>query len=153
MIRSKPIKRGGRTLRPKGGLKRTVGQIKPKKPKEKSISKLIKEADALFSKRVRGENADSDGICTCFTCGFRAPLKRVQCGHYLSRFYKAARWHKDNARTQCWMCNIYKKGDAVGFRMRLVSEIGEARVLAVEELRNAPIKLTREYLTNLILSL
>lgn len=110
----------------------------------------MQQADALFSKRVRANNADEEGICTCFTCGHRAPLKRVQCGHYVSRWYKAVRWHEDNARVQCWVCNIYKKGDAAVFRTKLAAEIGEKRVLAVERATGVSLKLTREYLTDLI---
>ena len=72
--------------------------------------------------------------------------KKIHAGHYLSRYYKAARWHEDNARPQCFMCNIWKKGDPIVFRQNLIKEIGEVRVLAVEALRNAPIKLSREFL-------
>ena len=86
----------------------------------------------------------------CFTCGIWLPAKKAQNGHYLSRYYKAARWNYDNARPQCMMCNMWMRGDPIRFRQNLVAEIGEARVLAVEALRDAPIKLSREYLENLI---
>jgi len=81
------------------------------------------------------------------------PVKKLHCGHYLSRIYKAARWHADNVRPQCYVCNVLKKGDSIVFRRNLISEIGEARVLNVEALRNAPIKLTREFLQNKLLEL
>jgi len=51
------------------------------------------------------------------------------------------------------MCNVWKKGDPVAFRQNLIKEIGEARVLAVEAKRNQPLKLTREFLENLIAKL
>lgn len=51
------------------------------------------------------------------------------------------------------MCNLWKRGDPIAFRQNLVEEIGEARVLAVEKLRDAPLKLSREYLEELIKSL
>lgn len=130
-----------------------------------SISKLIKEADRLFSIRVRKDyrctvggawlypidETTGDIISSyCYTCGRVYPIKKLHCGHYLSRFYKAARWNYDNARPQCMMCNLWKRGDPIVFRQNLIKEIGEARVLAVEALRDAPLKLSREYLTNLI---
>lgn len=125
--------------------------------KPKSISKLIKEADALFSRQVRMRGAwqDPRGVWwnRCFTTGYEAPVSKLHAGHYLSRYYKAARWHRDNCRPQSVMANIWMKGDSVKFRQNLVKEIGEERVLAVEALRDAPIKLSREYLENLIRSL
>lgn len=161
--------RATRIVRKTGGLKpspfpRTKGNRgkkvsgirsakKPKKKKEKSISKLIKEADTLFSKLVRGENADENGICTCYTCGHRAELRRVQCGHLISRWYKIVRWDRDNARVQCWVCNIYKKGDSINFRRRLIQEIGKERVEAAEEKCALPFKLTREHLLDIIAKL
>ncbi len=83
----------------------------------------------------------------CYTCGTELEAKKAHNGHYLSRYYKAARWNFDNCRPQCMMCNMWKRGDPIVFRRNLIKEIGEARVLAVEALRDAPIKLTREFLT------
>lgn len=112
-----------------------------------SISKLIKTADTLFSTKVRQMAWPHDKeVKYCFTCNHPNHWKKMHCGHYLSRYYKAARWNYDNARIQCMMCNLWKKGDTVVFRRNLISEIGETRVLTVEALRDAPIKLTREFL-------
>lgn len=122
------------------------------KPKKKGISVLMKEADRLFSILVRNRGADDD-TNTCFTCGKRFPIKSLHCGHYLSRYYKSARWDFDNARPQDLMCNLWKRGDPIVFRQNLVKEIGEERVLAVEAKRNDLIQLTPEYLTLLIESL
>lgn len=134
MIRKKPMVR--KPTR-KGRLKR---------PRTVSISKLMQRADALLSSRTRQRGASSDGYNVCYTCGNVRPWKKLHNGHYLSRFYKAARWHEDNCRPQCMMCNLWKRGDPIRFRQNLINEIGEARVLAVEALRNAPIKLSREFL-------
>ena len=136
---------------PRGRIK-PVGARKPKKqgktaPKLKSISKLIKEADRLFSIQVRMEGAwqvDGEWWNRCYTSGYEAPIKKLHCGHYLSRYYKAARWHRDNARPQSMMDNMWKRGDPIKFRQNLVAEIGEARVLDVEKLRDATIKLSRD---------
>jgi|SRR5581483_4688778 len=129
------------------------GRLKANKAKLPSISKLIKACDKEFSIQVRmkgswlehGQLMNKD-----YTTGYIAPIKKLHCGHYLSRYYKAARWNFDNARPQSYMTNIHMRGDPVRFRQKLINEIGEARVLAVEKLRDAPLKLTREYLTNLL---
>lgn len=134
-----------------------ISRWEKKRPKTRSkvpsISKLIKTADSIFSLTVRQLGANNDGLNQCYTCKKWFPIKKLQCGHYLSRYYKAARWNHDNARPQCMMCNMWKKGDIAQFRIYLVEEIGERRVKDVEALRNAPIKLSREYLTSLLASL
>lgn len=151
--RKKPFK-ASVALKRVGGRKITLRaatrRIKPRKGKEKSISKLIKEADRLFSLKIRSKYSKDGLLVDCFTCGGTNYIRKVHCGHYLSRFYKAARWHEDNARPQCFQCNIWKKGDTVNFRLNLINEIGEARVNAVEALRNAPTKLSRDFLLSKI---
>lgn len=161
-----------RTLRRKTTKNLTRGRIKRSRSKEKSISKLIKEADALFSAKVRRIGGGTTRTSTtvtdsvwlsdfdeiketnkCFTCGAIYPIKKLHCGHYLSRYYKAARWDFDNARPQCMMCNLWKRGDPIVFRQNLIKEIGTERVLAVEAKRSVPLKLSREYLAQLIQSL
>lgn len=150
---TKPPFRG---IKRKGGIKRqsrTSAKKSLKKPKEKSISKLIKECDRLFSIQVRSIGAE--GLVDfdrnwCFTCGKQFPIKKLHCGHYVSRWYKAARWDFDNCRPQCPMCNLWRKGDSVRFRQNLIKEIGVERVEAVEALRDQPTKLSREYLTTLL---
>lgn len=121
--------------------------------KLRSISKLIKTADALLSVSVRQLGVNKEGLQRCYTCGSVNHWKKLHNGHYLSRYYKAARWHKDNCRPQCMMCNLWKRGDPIKFRQNLITEIGEERVNAVEALRNAPIKLNRQFLEQLIQSL
>ncbi len=136
--------------------KRATGRIKSHRGKEKSISKLIKEADALFSKKVRMIGAwqvDGEWYNKCYTGGYIAPIKKLHCGHYLSRFYKAARWDFDNARPQSMMDNMWKRGDPITFRQNLVKEIGLERVEAVEAKRNESTKLSKEFLKELIASL
>ena len=128
-------------IRPKSGQR--------KRSKVPSITKLIKECDRLFSIKVRGSNVIGTKR-RCHTCGGIFPAKKLQCGHYLSRYYKAARWDEDNARPQCLMCNMWKRGDPVVFRAKLLEEIGEQRVLAVEAKRHQTIKLTRDFLLSKI---
>jgi len=131
-------------------------KIKRSRGKEKSISQLIKEADRLFSIQVRMMGAwqvDGEWYNKCYTGGYIAPIKKLHCGHYLSRFYKAARWDFDNARPQSMMDNMWKRGDPITFRQNLVKEIGLERVEAVEAKRHESTKLTTTYLKELIAQL
>ena len=99
---------------------------KKKKPTgEKSIAQLTKILDSVFSRFVRLSNADKEGIVTCYTCGYKNHYKKMQNGHYISRFYKQTRWDERNCRVQCAMCNLWKNGDATTFRENLVKEYGE----------------------------
>lgn len=143
-------------IKRKNGLQR----LKTARTRKKTKSKLIKDADRLFSLKVRQypfyrsfllvHPEIMDGLNICYTCGRITEWKKLHCGHYLSRFYKSARWDFDNARPQCMMCNLWKKGDPIIFRQRLIKEIGIERVKAVEAKRHQSTKLTREYLENKI---
>lgn len=123
------------------------------KKKLPSISQLIKEADRLHSIQVRSRVVNERGETACYTCGKWSHWKKLHCGHFLSRYYKAARWDDDNCRPQCMMCNLWKRGDPITFRQNLIKEIGEKRVLAVEAKRHQSTKLTREFLEDVIVGL
>lgn len=121
----------------------------PKVPKPPTVAKLVKEYDKLFSIKVRNIGAmttDYGVMNRCYTCENVFEVKRLHCGHYVSRVFKAVRWDYDNARPQCYGCNIYRKGDAATFRENLIHEIGEERVEAVEKKRKQEVRLTVENL-------
>lgn len=138
------LKSGGMVRKPTK--LRATGRIKPKKGKEKTISKLIKELDAVFSKYVRYSRVDSNGMVMCFTCDKYFDPKKIHNGHYVSRFYKSVRWSEDNCRPQCMWCNMFKNGDAANYRERLVEDIGEPAVLYLEQSRHVSQKLDPNFL-------
>lgn len=115
------------------------------KKKKETVTKLMKELDAIFSRYIRLSHAklNSQGelVVSCYTCGHTNHPKKMQAGHFISRFYKIVRWHEDNVRPQCVMCNMFKNGDTVNFRMKLVEEIGEEKVQDLEEMHKTLIKL------------
>lgn len=140
-MKKTPIQRKPSTLVRKP-LKRTPGSLKtapggPKRKKvrkgaDKTVSALMKELDAVFSRWVRISNSDPEGYASCFTCGFRAHYKKLQNGHYISRYYKKYRFDERNCRVQCSMCNMWKSGDIPAYRMKLIAEIGSAEVESME---------------------
>ena len=136
--------------------RRTTKHTKTRKGALPSISKLIKACDKEFSIQVRMKGAwqeHGEWMNQDYTTGYIAPVKKLHCGHYLSRYYKAARWDFDNCRPQSYMTNIHMRGDPIRFRQKLVKEIGIKRVEAVEAKRDQSIKLSRQYLTDLLTSL
>lgn len=131
---------------------RGMQQARRLRKKEPTISQLIKKADECHSRKVRAQGS-RDGKNQCYTCKKWFDIKKLHCGHYLSRFYKSARWDDDNTRPQCMMCNLWKRGDTIVFRQNLVSDIGLERVEAVEAKRGVMVKLTREFLNSVIASI
>lgn len=105
----------------------------------------MKEADRVFSLWVRLSRATEDGYGTCYTCGHQAHYKKLQAGHYVSRYVKQLRYEVDNVKIQCPMCNIWKRGDLLTFRENLVRDLGEPRVLELEAKRKELFKPTRTF--------
>lgn len=139
-------------LKRKSTLKRSVGPKKAprKRATEKSVSKLMKDADMWFSRFVRLSHAKPDGTVNCYTCGYETHYKKLDNGHYISRYYKHTRWDERNCRPQCRMCNIWKKGDPQTFREKLVEEYGQETVEEMEAKRKLVSKLTREWMNELV---
>lgn len=131
-VTESPVFGPKRLSKPRSTLKRGIGRLKRKTPqkgkksvsakKPKSYTKLLKEADSVFSKYVRLKYADQGGNVSCYTCGHTNHYKKMQNGHYISRFYKKYRFDERNTRPQCAMCNMWKSGDIPTFRMKLIAE-------------------------------
>lgn len=140
-----------KSLTRKGSLARKpIKKVPGRKIKPRGVSKLLKEADTLMSRVVRLSAADQEGNVSCFTCGHRNHYKKMQNGHYISRYYKKYRFARENTRIQCAMCNMWKSGDIPTFRQNLIKEIGEAKVLAMESDFKELFRLTPEFLTERI---
>lgn len=90
------------------------------------VAKLTKKLDAMFSLWVRQVYA-SDGVGVCCTCGFTAPWRQLQCGHYMSRRFKSTRWDRRNAGPQCARCNAWGNPNLQG-----VPGEGEAMALWID---------------------
>lgn len=146
-LKKVPLKRkvGSTLKRPKRPLGASKGK-KTKKGADKTVSALMKELDAVFSRWVRISNSDPEGYASCFTCGYRAHYKKLQNGHYISRYYKKYRFDERNCRVQCSMCNMWKSGDLATYRQNLVKEIGLAEVESMESDFKELFRLEKEFL-------
>lgn len=109
----------------------------------------LKTMDYLF-RQIALEKWARAGHGRCFTCGKVLVRDRLEVGHYKSRRHRSIRWSLDNARLQCHDCNQAQAGAhgaakarevEATYRDRLVAEIGEARVAAVEEAARHPVNI------------
>lgn len=95
----------------------------------KSLSELLKEAQAAFNRFIRLRDAH----LPCISCGTMADVQYA-AGHY--RTVGAAghlRFNEDNVHKQCNKnCNSELSGNIVNYRKGLIERIGLERVEALE---------------------
>lgn len=86
-------------------------------------SRLVKEADRVFSIYIRKSNS-INGVVRCVTCGSQDKWQNMDNGHYLSRRYMQIRWDEMNVGCQCHHCNRDMGGNLVRYRMYLIKKYG-----------------------------
>jgi len=91
----------------------------------KTVSKLKKDLDIVYSQYIRLKSADDDGFVTCVTCGKNAHYKKgMQAGHYVSRSHNATRYSDDNVHVQCTGCNLFKSGNMDEYALFMIDKYG-----------------------------
>ena len=111
------------------------------KRNSKSLSKLKKELDAVFSKYIRQKYSDHTGAVSCYTCSVTKPLKEMQNGHWIPRNILNTRFDEDNCRPQCTGCNMFNKGRPDVFAVNLLNEGIDIKALSSK--RHRILKLDR----------
>lgn len=111
---------------------KTSGKIK-----EKPLSKLKKELDAIFSKFIRSRDKGQ-----CYTCPKKDDPKRMQNGHFVPRQYLSVRFDEINCHCQCYACNMLYGGQPSRYAMNLERDYGEGTVARLERMRQNITKLT-----------
>ncbi len=109
----------------------------------KTISKLKKDLDKVFSLYIRLRNASKDGIVECWTCGKTAHYKKMHAGHFMSRKHHATRWNEENVQVQCPRCNLFGQGEQYTFGKLLDVRIGEGKSEELQELSRTTVKYMR----------
>jgi len=109
----------------------------------KTISKLKKDLDKVFSLYIRLRNASKDGIVECWTCGKTAHYKKMHAGHFMSRKHHATRWNEENVQVQCPKCNLFGQGEQYTFGKLLDVRIGEGKSEELQELSRTTVKYMR----------
>ena len=109
----------------------------------KTISKLKKDLDKVFSLYIRLRHASKDGIVKCFTCDKTAHYKKMHAGHFMSRKHHATRWNEDNVQVQCPKCNLFGQGEQYAFGKLLDIRIAEGKAEELQELSKTTVKYMR----------
>ena len=109
----------------------------------KTISKLKKDLDKVFSLYIRLRHASKDGIVKCFTCDKTAHYKKMHAGHFMSRKHHATRWNEDNVQVQCVKCNLFGQGEQYAFGKLLDIRIAEGKAEELQELSKTTVKYMR----------
>lgn len=92
--------------------------------KQKSVAKLVKDLDKIFSVFIRIRNADENGMVTCFTSGKVMHWKKSQAGHFISRRKYPTRWDDINTQVQSVSENVFNQGNAPVFAINLDKKYG-----------------------------
>lgn len=114
-----------------------------KKKKQKSLSKLKKEADAIYSKYIR-QKYSKNGLVMCVSCGSWKPIKEMQNGHYVSRSYLSTRFYNKNCHPQCYACNICRSGNMDEYSLWLIGTYGEGILEELNRKKWEQVKYTKE---------
>ena len=112
---------------------------------KKTISKLKKELDTIFSVFIRLRSANEYGMCQCFTCGKVGHYKTggMQNGHFQSRKHMATRFDTENCQVQCIKCNMFSQGEQFKFGLNLDAKYGEGTAEELEYLARTIHKVSR----------
>jgi len=100
--------------------------------KAKTKSQLVKDLDAVFSKYIRYSNS-KNGYCTCITCDREYEVKKIHCGHFMSRQYMSTRWDERNVAPQCYGCNVMQQGKQFEFSLKIGKELSEELYLLTKQ--------------------
>jgi len=110
----------------------------------KSISKLKKELDTIFSLYIRLRESNEFGMVQCFTCGCVKHYKKgMQNGHFQSRTFLSTRFDEVNCQPQCVGCNMFKQGEQYKFALALDGKYGEGTAQELQYLSKQTVKFTR----------
>jgi hypothetical protein len=115
---------------------------KPKRIKVTPLPKLIKQADAVFSRWIRNR----DGY-KCVICG---STEVVQCGHLIKRGKHATRFNERNCNAQCSRCNLKHNFYPEYYTNWFISHWGVGEYRKLIELASKPYKFTRQELNEII---
>lgn len=121
-------------------------KIKAVRERLKTRSERLKDLQDVFNRFVRLRDKD----LPCISCG-RYHQGQWHAGHYRSvGACPELRFNEDNCHRQCSVCNNHKSGNAIEYRINLVTKIGVERVEFLERKDHPPLKLTDDEIKALI---
>lgn len=78
----------------------------------------------VFSLYIRMRDAEENGICKCFTCGYVNHYSKMDCGHGIGRQHWATRYNEKNNHAQCKRCNGFEGGRREVYKERMNERYG-----------------------------
>jgi len=117
--------------------------VAKKKKKKKSKRLLKKTAWDLLSKIIRLKYSDSDGYCSCVTCGVTRHWSELQAGHFIPKAQgNSVYFLEENIHPQCVSCNIFMGGNLTNYTLFMIDTYGRDEVERLSEIKNERIKFT-----------
>lgn len=123
------------------------------KPKKHTISWYKKEADKWHSKATRYRFAgivDGEYWANCITCNSRMPVKKLQCGHFMSRQYNTLRYSEENTAPQCYGDNVMQQGKQYEFGLEIDKLYGDGTAKRLHKESKIPHQFTVDELLEII---
>ena len=78
----------------------------------------------------------------CYTCDTERSFGVLQAGHYIDGRNNAVLFSEIGVHAQCGQCNVYKYGNKVEYRRRMIRDYGTAKVEQLEAERCREVKFT-----------
>lgn len=119
---------------------RTKKELKPKKPKLRSITLLHKDAKKAFAMFIRLRDGEYRKVLpehkelfkdekygwytVCITCDRWYPLKKMSAGHFVTAHCAAVRYDEENVNGQCFGCNVTMSGEQYLYSLALRKKYG-----------------------------
>lgn len=112
--------------------------------KRSDKKKAKDKAWKAMSLYIRLRLADSNGYCTCITCGHVGHYtKGMHGGHFVPKAQgDAARFEFDNVHVQCYRCNMNLGGNGAEYTPFMISKFGQERVDEIRQLAGKVVKYT-----------
>lgn len=120
------------------------------KKRPKTVAQLKKELVTVLHKYIRQRDSN-DGYFVCICCDKPFPVAQMQAGHFIPSTYAATKFDEDNIHGQSNGCNMFKRGNLIEYRPRLIKKIGKEAVEALEARRHDEFKQPREWYEEKIL--
>jgi hypothetical protein len=132
-----------------------VKAAKRKKRKRKAklatLPALKRKAWRLLSEYVRRKSASpTNGMAECYTCGTMMHWSKMHAGHFVPGRTGSVLLLEENVRTQCPRCNLWMNGSYHAYTLKMLSEIGRAKVDELMALRHQAKKWSRAELDDFI---
>ncbi len=80
---------------------------------------------SIFSVYIRLRDSDKNGICCCFTCGYKGDWRRFDCGHGIGRQHKSTKFDERNNHAQCKRCNGFEGGQQAIYKEEVEKRYGK----------------------------